>query len=29
MNCWAMRTSRDSEKHRRFLLEQLRAGLLR
>ena len=29
MNCWAMRTSRDSEKHRRFLLDQLREGLLR
>ena len=29
MNCWAMRTSRDSEKKRRFVLDQLRAGLLR
>ena len=29
LNCWAMRTSRDSEKHRRFLLDQLREGLLR
>ena len=29
MNCWAMRTSRDSEKKRRFVLDQLREGLLR
>lgn len=29
MNCWAMRTSRDSEEQRRFLLNELHEGRLR
>ena len=29
VNCWAMRTSRDSEEHRRFLLDELTEGRLR
>ena len=29
MNCWAMRTSRDSEEHRRFLYAELHRGRLR
>ena len=29
VNCWAMRTSRDSEEHRKFLNDALRNGLLR
>ena len=29
VNCWAMRTSRDSEKQRRFLLDELHEGRLR
>ena len=29
MNCWAMRTSRDSEEHRRFLYAELLDGRLR
>ena len=28
LNCWAMRTSRDSEEHRRFLLDELHEGRL-
>ena len=29
VNCWAMRTSRNSEKQRRFLLDELHEGRLR
>lgn len=29
MNCWAMRTSRDTDEHRQFLLKELREGRLR
>ena len=29
MNCWAMRTSRDAEEHRRFLYAELLDGRLR
>ena len=29
VNCWAMRTSRNSEKHRTFVYDELRSGRLR